>query len=113
MPNHIAVWLDHKEARVFTFSGENAVETTVHARPHNDHHKHTRGQEMLSTSLTGAKALLIVGPGAAKLEYIRHLHEHERVLEGAVVGIETVDHPSDGQLIAYAKTYFSGSDRMT
>jgi hypothetical protein len=28
------------------------------------------------------------------------------------VGVETVDHPTDGQIMAYAKTYFVGVDNM-
>ena len=29
-----------------------------------------------------------------------------------VVGVETVDHPSDGQLIAYARKYFVARDLL-
>jgi hypothetical protein len=29
-----------------------------------------------------------------------------------VVGIETVDHPTDGQLIAYARKYFIAKDAL-
>ena len=29
-----------------------------------------------------------------------------------VIGIETVDHPGDGQLVAYARKYFVAKDRM-
>jgi len=28
------------------------------------------------------------------------------------VGIETVDHPTDGQLVAYTRKYFVAKDRM-
>jgi hypothetical protein len=28
------------------------------------------------------------------------------------VGVETVDHPSDGQLLKYARSYFKAVDRM-
>jgi stalled ribosome rescue protein Dom34 len=123
---HVAVWLDHKEARVIEFHPDSAGEATVSAPPHNDHHKHTRGQEGLKEhpedakrfyhdlvgALQGTEELLIVGPGAAKLEFSRYLHTHDAPLEAKVVGIETVDHPSDAQLAAYAKTYFKGADRM-
>ncbi len=126
MSRHVAVWLDHKEARVFHFQPDSADESTVLAPPHNDHHKHTRGQlglkehpedakrfyHDLVSSLKDVDELLVVGPGAAKLEFSRYLHAHDHALEAKVVGIETVDHPSDGQFIAYAKTYFKGADRM-
>jgi hypothetical protein len=29
-----------------------------------------------------------------------------------IVGVETVDHPSDGQLVAHARHYFNAEDRM-
>jgi hypothetical protein len=29
-----------------------------------------------------------------------------------IVGVETVDHPSDAQLVAYARKYFIAADRM-
>jgi hypothetical protein len=29
-----------------------------------------------------------------------------------IVGVETVDHPSDGQLVARARHYFKAEDRM-
>jgi hypothetical protein len=29
-----------------------------------------------------------------------------------IVGVETVDHPSDGQLVAYARRCFKAEDRM-
>jgi hypothetical protein len=30
----------------------------------------------------------------------------------AIIGVETVDHPTDAQLVAYARQYFKGADRM-
>jgi hypothetical protein len=29
-----------------------------------------------------------------------------------IAGVETVDHPSDGQLVAFARYYFKAEDRM-
>jgi hypothetical protein len=29
-----------------------------------------------------------------------------------IVGVETVDHPSDAQLVAHARHYFEAEDRM-
>ena len=124
--NHVAVWIDHREARIFHFHPDRDEENTVAGPHHNDHHKHTRGQEGLKEhpedakrfyhelmeQLQGAEQLLIAGPGAAKLEFSRYLHDHDRSLEKRVVGIETVDHPSDGQLVAFATRYFTKVERM-
>jgi len=124
MTTHVAVWLDHKEARVFHFHPGHADEATVLAPPHNDHHKHTRGQEGLkehpedtkrffrglADALQDADELLIAGPAAAKLQFFRFVQEFHHALETKVVGIETVDHPTDGQLVAFAKAYFDRVD---
>src|ERR1019366_2491154 len=121
---HIAVWLDHKEARTFAFQPDSADELTVLGPPHNDHHKWTRGQEGIKEhpedlkrffhdrvqALQGVESLLVVGPGSAKLEFLRYVHTHDLTLEAAIVGIETVDHPTDGQIVAFARKYFKRVD---
>jgi len=40
------------------------------------------------------------------------LHIHDRTLQSKVVGIESADHPTDGEIVARAKSYFKASDRM-
>lgn len=120
MPKHTAVWIDHKEAHVFQIDQDEANKTTVRAAPQSIHHRHPKGPEgarehpddaqrfyhEVATSLVGSEQVLIVGPSTAKLEFIRHVHKHDHLLDPKIVGIETVDHPTDGQLVAYAKNYF-------
>jgi stalled ribosome rescue protein Dom34 len=107
---HAAVWLDHKEARTFAFQPDTTDELTVLGPPHNDHHKWTRGQEGIKehpedlnrffhdlvNALQGVESLLVVGPGSAKLEFLRYVHTHDRRLEG--------------QIVAFAKKYFKRVD---
>jgi stalled ribosome rescue protein Dom34 len=123
---HVVVWIDHKEARIFSLHPEGSEEATVVAPLHNIHHKHPRGQEgekdhpddakrsfhEVVRGLERAEAVLLVGPGTAKLHFFRYVHKHEHALEPKVVGIETVDHPTDGQAVAYARKYFKRSERM-
>ena len=59
-----------------------------------------------------ADAVLITGPANAKTELVKHIHQHEPGKMKAIAGVETVDHPSDGSLVAYARKYFSAFDRM-
>ena len=102
------------------------VEKSV-IQPHKPHHKlHSRvgtlgsgrtpeSQEyfhQVVQALAGASEVLVVGPAQAKLELIKHLHAHDPAMANKVVGVETVDHPSDGQLVAYARKYFVAKDRM-
>ena len=120
MSHHACVWLDHTEAKIFQFSGDSTVEEVVAATP--DHHiRHGNKQggrrgtteedhafyHAIAQALAEAKQVLILGPSTAKLELIRHVHKHDHALEPRIVGVETVDHPTDGQLVAYAKKYFS------
>lgn len=121
MPSHVAIWIDHKEARIFHIHPDRITEATVEA-PQPAHRKHTEGQGhpedakrffgKVAGSLEGVDEILVVGPSTAKLQFIRYLHQHDHALEPKVVGIETVDHPTDGQLVAYAMKYFKRTDRM-
>ncbi len=123
MTKQLAIWIDHKEARIFHIQPDLSDETTVLAPTHNIHHKHPReGSKKhpddakqffhdVVDSLDGTEQILVVGPSTAKLEFLRYVHKHDHTLEPRIVGIETVDHPTDRQLIAYAKTYFKVDDQ--
>ena len=126
MPTHAVIWIDHKEARVFHVHPKATEATTVLA-PQHQLHRHPKGRgearehpddarrffSEVARALDGVEALLIVGPSSAKLEFFRYLHEHDRRLEAKVVGIESADHPTDGEIVARAKSYFVASDRMS
>ena len=55
---------------------------------------------------------LIVGPAQAKLRLVKHIHVHDHGSVDKIIGVETVDHPSDGQLVAYARKYFLTKDQL-
>lgn len=121
--NHAVVWIDHQEARVFHFSRTDIDELVLH--PHDParhlHHKANsmgsgkaaEDQEFLeevAKAIADAGAILIAGPANAKTELVKHIHHcHPKMME-AIAGVETVDHPSDGALIAYARKYFKTAD---
>jgi len=118
-----AVWLDHQEARVFHVDLGGFDEKTL-ASPHRHVHRHPKGSTearqhpddlprffgALAHELAGAEQVLVVGPSTAKLQFVNYLHEHDRALGAKVVGLETVDHPTDAQLLAYVKHYFGVAD---
>ena len=113
------VWIDHHEARIFGVDDALFEEAKVlapsrhlarHPGPATREHEHPeemhRFLREVATNLDSAGQVLIVGPSTAKLELLRHLGKEARATEAKVVGIETVDHPTDGQLVAYARRYF-------
>ena len=68
--------------------------------------------EAVAQSIADAGAVLVTGPANAKTELIKHISQHDPRLMKIIVGVETVDHPSDGQLVAHARHYFRAEDRM-
>jgi hypothetical protein len=66
----------------------------------------------VARALEGAEPILVVGPSTAKLQFLRYVQKHEHALEPKIVGLETVDHPTDGQIVAYAKRYFGIPNRL-
>ena len=117
--NHAVIWIDHHEAHVIHF---NAIDSTVEKikssskQSHLHHHRGTLGSGKAETSqsylhdvlqsVAVAEAVLVVGPGSAKLELIKHAHHHDPKVAEKIVGVETVDHPTDPQLLAFARKYF-------
>ncbi|HEY6882121.1 MAG TPA: hypothetical protein VI299_29025 [Polyangiales bacterium] len=123
MSFHAVVWLDQQQARVLSVHPEGFDEATVHAPTHHVH-RHPKGPNEakehpddakrffhdLSKALAGYGEVLLVGPGPAKLHFVKYVHAHARELEPKIVGVETVDHPTDAQIVAYAKKYFLSAD---
>jgi NADH dehydrogenase FAD-containing subunit len=63
-------------------------------------------------SVNETKEILVIGPGSAKLELIKHAHHHDPKIAANIVGVETVDHPSDKEILAYARKFFYKADQM-
>ena len=122
---HTLVWLDHHAANVYYVQPDAVSETTLRAPAHHVH-RHPKGAteakahpddakhffEEIAKALEDAEEILLVGPGTAKLQFLKYVHKHQHALEPRIFGIETVDHPTDKQLVAYAKQYFKAADRM-
>ena len=118
MSRHVAVWMDQQQARVFHVDTEAFDETTLKAPHHVDRHpksqtsdqhhpeEERRFFEAVARALDGADQVLVVGPSTAKLHFINYVHQHDKALGPRIVGVETVDHPTDKQLAAYVRNYF-------
>lgn len=122
---HAAIWIDHREARVFHFNPTDVATLVLHPdKPtrHIHHKANSIGSGHASTSpdylravadsVMDAGAVLITGPANAKTELVEYIHRHDPKLAKMIAGVETVDHPSDAQLVAYARKYLTATDRM-
>jgi stalled ribosome rescue protein Dom34 len=117
---HAVVWIDQKEARVFEVDAEKVDRSLVHA-PGRHVHRHANEHDLrvrnhpddehrffrdVVHALEAHHQILVVGPSKAKLHFFRFVQQHEQALAQRIVGLETMDHPSDAQLVAYLRHYF-------
>jgi hypothetical protein len=122
---HAVIWIDHREARVFHFSRTDVERLVLHP-DHPTKHIHHKANSIgsghaaedqdylriVAESVADAGSVLITGPANAKTELIKHIHKHDPKRMNVIIGVETVDHPSDAQLVAYARTYFQAKDQL-
>ncbi len=123
---HAVIWIDHEQAKIFRFDKDDAQSQVIkpeHAEGHIHHHANEIGSGHAATSpaylhavahaVADAGAILIVGPANAKTELMHHLEKHDPQVAKRVSAVETVDHPTDGQVVAYARKHFKSADMNT
>jgi hypothetical protein len=122
---HAAVWIDHRHAQIVLF---NRNEATAELIPHKDapahiHHKsgsigsgHVYEDDQylasVASALREAEQILVTGPSQAKWQLKAFLALREPGLAKRVASVETLDHLSEPELLALARKYFVGHDRM-
>ncbi len=119
------VWMDSKQAHIFRFNAEDVEEERIkaHSPFRQVHHKagvigagHAHLDrdffDRIIDALRGVREWLLVGPSNAKNELLAHLDAHVPWLKAQMVGIEPMDHPTDGELLAHARRVFKSVERM-
>ena len=123
MPHyHAVVWIDHQKSTVWQFSPTEQENTVVHA--HGQHQVNSRksthvGHEPdkkffddVAHALAGAREILIIGPAQTKQEFAHYLKDKYAALARGIVAVENADHPTDPEVLAYARRHFSAIDRI-
>src|SRR5262245_27798490 len=123
--HHAAAWLDHLEARIFFFDRDGAEMRRLTTRlPHHQIHNKAGTIEgkrnppdetfydQITASLEPAMEWLIVGPGSAHDELAAHVRSCHPQLAGRIIEVAKVDHPTDNQIVAHARSFFRAADRM-
>lgn len=122
---HAVIWMDHREAHIVEFALDEHHEHKVrqHGGPRALHRQassvgsgnapvdHKYFDEVVA-ALGDTREILIAGPGTAKIEFKADLDARHKAVADRVVGVETLDHPTDKQLLAFAKKYFVRVDNM-
>lgn len=122
---HAIVWLDHREAHIAAFSLGSERVFEVHSRKGKKRihtKRETVGSGKLADdhiffdeivhALAGMREVLIAGPGNAKVAFEKYARQKHREFAKHIVGVETLDHPTDAQLLAHARAKFTAIDQM-
>ena len=113
MAQHVIVFIDHHKATVLRLDGSQPDTLTTdsqHLIGKNPHGSGAYFSEIVH-AVRDDREILIVGPGTAKTEFMSYLEGHDQHVHARVVGIETVDHPTNNQLIALARAAFKAIDQ--
>ncbi len=127
MSSEVGVWIDHRKAVIVTITGKSA-ETRQVSSNMEEHSRYAGAAQEDSAEdqrdrrftnhlnkyydeviacIREAESILLLGPGEAKVE-LEHRLELE-ALSSRIVGIETVDKMTDGQVAARVREHFSKS----
>jgi hypothetical protein len=115
--SHAVVRIDHQQAMVLHFDADHLEAQKVKA--HSDHtRQHGSGVRTeheffghVCDALVGTAKILATGPHTAQADFRHYLATHRPALSPFIVRWETVDHPTEGQLVALARQYFLQHDR--
>jgi len=123
---HAVVWIDHRKAEIYSYGGGDVDHGTVRhcnaarsihhrANAMGAGHVHEDGAYLkaVADALHAAREIVVCGPAAAKDELVKWLADHAPQIRARIVGVESLDHPTGGEIIAFAKKYFAPKDRMT
>ena len=70
------------------------------------------GVDDVAHALEGAHEILVIGPAQTKQEFAQYLRDKHPQLGRAIVAVENSDHPTDPEVLAFARRQFKALDRM-
>jgi len=115
---HAVVFVDHQGAQLLQFDAEQvqAQKIKAHSHPTKQHGSGVRSEHeffgQVCDALEGIAEVLAVGPHTGLADFQHYVRKHRPALVPKIVDYQTVDHPTDNQLVALAREYFLKHDRM-
>ena len=114
---HAVVWIDHHHALVQQFNANDVRVMKIKDHVHNTH-QHGSGVRTIHEfyadvceALRGIPEILVAGARQAQADFRHYVEKHRPHLAPQILGWETVDHPSDAQLLALGRKFFDKLDR--
>lgn len=114
---HAVVWIDHHSALIQEISPDQVKAQRIkeHAHKTRQHQSGVRSEHEffgeVCDALAGVSEILVTGSHKAQADFRHYVEKHRPALKPKLVGWQTVDHPTDAQLVALARDFFHALDR--
>ena len=115
--SHAVVLIDHQTAQVLQFDADHVQSQKVKSHTHHtrQHGSGVRTEHEffreVCDALAGIAEVMVTGSHKAQADFRHYAEKHRAALAKHVVAWETVDHPTDNQLLALARRYFDEHDK--
>jgi len=115
---HAVLWINHRNAKVLHFDAETVQMQKVQAHKHDTGHhgsavraEHEFYGEVCD-ELIAVDDIVVTGNQTALSDFRDYVHKRRMPLAQKILGWETVDSPTDPQLLAFARKYFQNKARL-
>ena len=111
--NHAVLWIDHHSAKLLLFDALQVQLQKVQAHTHDTgHHGSSVRTEHeffgeVCDELAGIAQIVVTGSNTSLADLRRYIDKHRPALAAQVAVWETVNHPTDAQLVALARKTFA------
>ncbi len=114
--NQTVAWIEDRETQIWRAENGLHLEATIAASSialpdspsdslHNIDHS-TAYFAQVAQALDKADEILIVGPSAIKVEFVKYMHKKDHGFDPRILGVETMEHSDDHELAGYVQRYF-------
>ena len=116
--SHAVAWIAHLDVHVIQFEAQQSVDQRIRQRAHftRQHGNQVRGQHEffgeVCEALVGIRSVLVVGHHEAQSAFRQYVSKHRPALALHIVGWETVDHPTEAEVLKLAREFFVRQGEM-
>ena len=117
--SHALVWLDHHHAKVIPIGDATQATQQLHDEKHDtrQHHSAVQTQHEFFGAVCDALGkfdqVVVASSSQSQTDFRHYVTKHRGTLLPVLVAWETVNHPTDGELVALATKLFHAHDRMS
>lgn len=115
---HAVLSIDHHHAQLLQFDGRHVKSQRLRAHGqhlrkhgHNEHGEHEFFGEVRD-ALQGITEVLVVGTRTGLAGFRHYVEKHRASCARQIAGYESVNQPTEGELLALARRYFQKYDLM-